>query len=72
MNPQEGSTRADIVAHIDRLKADALFFSNLIAHGCGNCRHYAGRGCSLAGYIEPPPEVKAAGCPSWAWDGVPF
>lgn len=72
MNPREGSAKAEINAWVDRLKKDAEFYSNVVAGGCTSCQNYANGGCALAGGIQPPPEVKQSGCPSWAWDGVPF
>jgi hypothetical protein len=72
MNPREGSAKAEINAWVDRLKKDADFWGNVSSGGCTSCQNYAVRGCALANGVEPPPHVKAAGCPSWAWDGVPF
>lgn len=79
MTPVEGSTKEQIKAYVLALEAkvtqiqgDIAYFNQAIV-GCKSCQHYAsGRGCALAGGIDPPPEVKAAGCPAWQWDGIPF
>jgi hypothetical protein len=49
-----------------------ISFLESIHTGCGSCDAFDGRGCKRAGGVEPPPEVKAQGCPEWKWDEIPF
>jgi hypothetical protein len=65
-------TKIEIATRMSELRAE-LNFLGQINTGCGTCQHFvAGRVCELAGHVEPPAEIKKAGCPSWLWDGIPF
>jgi hypothetical protein len=44
----------------------------LAKKSCQTCEHWTQRACNLAGGVEPPPDVQRTGCPSWAYDLIPF
>lgn len=65
------TTKKEIAHRIKALKQEITFLES-IDTGCLSCDAFDGRGCKRAGGVEPPPEVKQAGCPEWKWDEIPF
>ncbi|MEG1678641.1 MAG: hypothetical protein RR326_00990 [Stenotrophomonas sp.] len=65
------TTKKEIAERIKVLQREITFLESIRAN-CGSCDAFTGRGCKRAGGIEPPPEVKAQGCPEWQWDEIPF
>lgn len=65
------TTKKEIAKRIEVLRMEISFLES-INTGCGSCDAFNGRGCKRAGGVEPPPEVKAQGCPEWKWDEIPF
>lgn len=71
MRIRELSTKKDIARRLEELRLEKSFVES-INTGCGTCDAFNGRGCKRADGAEPPPEVKAEGCPEWRFDGIPF
>lgn len=65
------TTKKEIAKRIEVLRMEISFLES-IHTGCSSCDAFDGRGCKRAGGVEPPPEVKAQGCPEWKWDEIPF
>ena len=65
------TTKKEIAKRIKVLRMEISFLES-IHTGCSSCDAFDGRGCKRAGGVEPPPEVKAQGCPEWKWDEIPF
>ncbi|WP_415035306.1 hypothetical protein [Azonexus sp.] len=65
------TTKKEIAKRIEVLRMEISFLES-INTGCASCDAFDGRGCKRAGGVEPPPEVKAQGCPEWKWDEIPF
>ena len=65
------TTKKEIAKRIEVLRMEISFLES-IHTGCSSCDAFDGRGCKRAGGVEPPPEVKAQGCPGWKWDEIPF
>ena len=65
------TTKKEIAKRIEVLRMEISFLES-INTGCWSCDAFDGRGCKRAGGVEPPPEVKAQGCPEWKWDEIPF
>ena len=64
MNALELRTKIDL--HRKELK-----YLDGIQVGCQSCEHYAMPECDKWN-AAPPPDVVAAGCDEWTYDGVPF
>ena len=65
------TTKKEIAKRIEVLRMEISFLESSNT-GCASCDAFDGRGCKRAGGVEPPPEVKAQGCPEWKWDEIPF
>lgn len=65
------TTKKEIARRIADLKREISFLES-INTDCNSCDAFTGRACKRAGWVEPPPEVKAQGCPEWKWDEIPF
>lgn len=63
--------KKEIAKRIEVLRMEISFLES-IHTCCGSCDAFDGRGCKRAGGVEPPSEVKEAGCPEWKWDEIPF
>ena len=71
MSEAQYTTKKEIAKRIEVLRMEISFLES-IHTGCSSCDAFDGRGCKRAGGVEPPPEVKAQGCPEWKWDEIPF
>jgi len=65
------TTKQEIAKRIEELRTEISFLES-INTGCELCDAFDGRGCKRAGGLEPPPEVKAKGCPEWKFEEIPF
>lgn len=64
----------EIQIRINVLKGELKVWQDILAgKSCRSCIHFSNAPqCALANGAVPPPEVKAAGCPSWEYDEIPF